>query len=73
MAAGHACGSLGRINGHEALRFQSELVVEPLLTLLQDVGTVLLDRVNSFFARDPGRPKRYTIPISTNVPRSISP
>jgi transposase len=51
IAADHVRGGPGLINEDEALRIEIELAVEPLLALLQDVRTVLLDRVTSLFLR----------------------
>ena len=54
MAAGHVRGGLCLVDEDEALRIEIELVVEPVLALLQDVGPILLNRMpGHFFARDP--------------------
>ena len=51
MAAGHVGGGPGLVNKDQAFRLQIELAVEPCVTLPQDVGTVLLDRVPGLFLR----------------------
>ena len=73
MAAGHVGGGPRLIDEDKALRLQIDLAVEPALTLPQDVGTVLLDRVAGLFLRViPCRAKkRCTVPIPTEVPRSM--
>jgi hypothetical protein len=74
MAAGHVRGRPRLIDEDEALGFEVDLAVEPMLTLPQDVGTVLLDRVAGLFLRViPWRTKkRCTVPIPTRAPRSIN-
>jgi len=49
MAAGHVGGGPGLVDEDEALGFEVELAVEPVLALPQDVGTVLLDRVPGLY------------------------
>jgi len=49
MAAGHVRRSPRLVDEHEAFRFKIDLSVEPVPTLLQDVGTVLPDRVPGLF------------------------
>ena len=49
MAAGHVGGGPGLTDEDEALGFEVDLAIEPVLALPQDVGTVLLDRVPGFF------------------------
>src|SRR5690554_1065839 len=39
------------IDKHEASGFQIDLTIEPVVTLLQDVGSVLLDRMSRLFTR----------------------
>ena len=51
MAAGHVGGRPGFIDEDQALRFEIDLAVEPVMPLLQDVGTVLLDSMASLFLR----------------------
>jgi len=51
MAARHVRCRPGLVDEDEAFRRQIELIVEPALTLLQDVGAVLLDRVPGLFFR----------------------
>jgi hypothetical protein len=51
MAAGHVGGGPGLVDEHEALGFQIELAIEPVLALLQDIGAVLLDGMASLFLR----------------------
>ena len=74
VATGHVGGGPCLVDEDEAFRLQIELVVEPVLALPQDVGAVLLDRVPGLFLRViPCRTKkRCTVPIPTEVPRSIS-
>jgi transposase len=49
VAARHAGGGLGLVDEDEALGFEVDLAVEPMPTLPQDVGMVLLDRVPGLF------------------------
>ena len=74
MTTGHVRGGPGLVDEDEAFRFEIDLAVEPVLTLPQDVGTVLLDRVAGLFLRViPCRTKkRCTVPMPTGAPRSIS-
>jgi hypothetical protein len=74
MAAGHVGGGPSLVDEDEALGFEVDLAIEPVLALSQDVGTVLLDRVPGLFLRViPLRTKnRCTVPIPAVVPRSIS-
>lgn len=51
MAAGHVGGGPGLVDEDEALGFEVDLAVEPVLALPQDVGTVLLDRMPGLFLR----------------------
>ena len=51
MTAGHVRGGPGLVDEDEAFGFEIDLAVEPVLTLLQDVGTVLLNRVAGLFLR----------------------
>ena len=51
MAAGHVGGGPRLVDEDEALGFQVELAVEPVLTLPQDVGAILLNRVPGLFLR----------------------
>jgi hypothetical protein len=51
MAARHVCRGPGLVDEDEALRIEIELTVEPALTLPQDVGATLLDRVPGLFFR----------------------
>lgn len=51
MAAGHVgCGPC-LVDEHKAFGLKVDLAIEPVLTLLQNVGTVLLDSVASLFLR----------------------
>lgn len=43
MAAGHVGSGPGLIDGHETLRLQIVLALEPFMRLLQEIGSVLLD------------------------------
>ena len=74
MAAGHVGRRPGLVDEDQAFWFQIELTVEPMATLLQDVRTVLLDRVPGLFFRVmPWRTKkRCSVPIPTGAPRSIN-
>lgn len=45
MAAGHVRRGLCLVDEDEALRIEIELVVEPVLALLQDVEPILLNRL----------------------------
>jgi hypothetical protein len=51
MTASHVGGGPRLIDEDQALRVEIELAVEPALTLPQDVGPVLLDRVPGLFLR----------------------
>jgi len=51
MAAGHVGRSPGLVDEDEAPGFEVDLAVEPMPTLPQDVGAVLLDRVTGLFLR----------------------
>jgi len=51
MAAGHVGGRPRLVDEDQALGLQIELAVEPVVPLLQDVGTVLLDGMASLFLR----------------------
>jgi hypothetical protein len=51
MAAGHVRRRPRLIDEHQALWIQVELIVEPSLSLVQNVGSVLLDRVAGLFLR----------------------
>lgn len=51
MAAGHVRRCPGLVDEDKALGLKIELSVEPVLTLPQDIGTVLLDRVSDLFLR----------------------
>ena len=51
MAAGHVGRGPGLVDEDEPFGFQIELPVEPVMPLLQDVGTVLLDSMASLFLR----------------------
>ena len=51
MAAGHVGGGPCLIDEDKAIGFQIGLAVEPVMPLLQDVGTVLLDSMASLFLR----------------------
>lgn len=64
MAAGHVRRGLCLVDEDEALRIEIELVVEPVLALLQDVGPILLNRMPGHFLRViPRRAKeQYTVP-----------
>ncbi len=74
VTAGHIGGGQGLVYEDEAFGFEVELAVEPVMPLLQDVVTVLLDSVPGLFLRViPCRAKkRCTVPIPTGAPRSIS-
>ncbi len=54
-AAAMAAGYIGRgpcfVDEHEAFGFQIDLAVEPVVPLLQDIGTILLDCMSSLFLR----------------------
>jgi len=49
VAAGHVSGSPGLVDEYEALGFDVDLAVEPMPTLPQDVGEILLVRVPGLF------------------------
>ena len=49
MAAGHVGGGPGLIDEHETLRLQIDLALEPFITPLQDVGSVLLEGIASLY------------------------
>lgn len=49
MAAGHVGGGPRLVDEGEAFGSKVDLSVKPVLTLPQDVGTVLLDRVAGLF------------------------
>ena len=49
VTAGHVGGGPSLVDEDEAFGFEIDLTVEPVLTLPQDVGTVLLDRVAGLF------------------------
>ena len=51
MTTGHVRGSPCLVNEDQAFRIEIDLAVKPVLTLPQDVGTVLLDRVGGLFLR----------------------
>jgi len=51
MTAGHVGGGPRLVDEDEALGFELDLAIEPVLALPQDVGTVLLDRVPGLFLR----------------------
>ena len=51
MAAGHVRRGPGLVDEDKACRVEIELPLEPLLALLQDVGTILLDSVRGLFLR----------------------
>jgi hypothetical protein len=51
MTAGHVRRRPRLIDEHQALWIQVELIVEPGLSLAQNVGSVLLDRVAGLFLR----------------------
>lgn len=51
MTAGHFSSSPGFIDKHKTLRPQIDLALEPFITRLQDVGSVLLDGMASFLLR----------------------
>ena len=51
MAAGHVGRGPGLVDEDEPFGSQIELPVEPVMPLLQDVGTVLLDSMASLFLR----------------------
>jgi hypothetical protein len=51
MAAGHVGRGPGLVDEDEPFGFQIELAIEPVMPLLQDVGTVLLDSMASLFLR----------------------
>ena len=51
MAAGHVGGSPGLVDKDKALGLEIGLPVEPVMPLLQDIGTVLLDSMASLFLR----------------------
>ena len=51
VAAGHVGGGPGLIDENQAFRFEIDLTLEPVVPLLQDVGTVLLDCMASLFLR----------------------
>lgn len=49
MAADHVSGGPGLVDEDEALGFEVDLAIEPVLALPQDVGTVMLDRGSGLF------------------------
>ena len=49
MAARHVGRGPGFVDENQLVRVQIELAVEPVMAPLQDVGTVLLDRVTGLF------------------------
>jgi len=51
MAARHVGRGPGFVDEDEAVRVEVELVLEPGLALLQDVGAILLGRVSGLFLR----------------------
>lgn len=51
MTAGHVVGGPSFIDEDQASWFEIDLPLEPIMPLLQDVGTVLLDCVASLFLR----------------------
>ena len=51
MGARHVGGRPGLVDEDQPVRVKVELVVEPSLPQLQDVGAVLLDSVRSLFLR----------------------
>jgi hypothetical protein len=51
VTARHVGGGPGLVDEDEAFGFEIDLAVKPVLTLPQDVGTVLLDRVAGLFLR----------------------
>lgn len=51
MAAGHVGGGPRLVDEDQALGVEIELAVEPALTLPQDIGSVLFDRVRGLFLR----------------------
>ncbi len=65
VTAGHIGRGPGLVDEDQALGIEIGLTVEPRLTLPQDVGTVLLDRVPGLFLRVmPRRSKnRHSVPI----------
>jgi len=74
MAARHVGGRPGFVDEHQLLGIEVELAVEPVLALLQDVGTVLLGGVRGLFLRViRWRSKnRHSVPMPTGVPRPAS-
>ena len=51
VIAGHVGGGPGLVDEDEAFGIEVDLTVEPMPTLSQDVGTVLVDRVPGLFLR----------------------
>ena len=51
MAAGHVGRGPGFVDEHEPLGIEVELAIEPFMSLAQDIGAVLLDRMASLFLR----------------------
>jgi transposase len=55
MAAVNVDGGLGLIEEEKALGFEIDLALEPVPTLPQDVGSILLDRLAGLFRVIPYR------------------
>jgi hypothetical protein len=74
MAAGHVRCRPRLVDEHEAFRLQFDLAIEPVLTLLQDIGAVLLDGVAGLFLRVMPRraKKRWRLATETDRPTSAS-
>jgi len=51
MAAGHVGRGPGFVDEDEPFGIEIDLAVEPVMSLLQDIGTVLLDSMASLFLR----------------------
>ena len=74
MAPRHVGGRPGLVDEHQLLGIKVELAVEPVLALLQDVGTVLLGGVRGLFLRVIlwWSKNRHSVPMPTGVPRPAS-
>jgi len=74
VATGHIGRSPGFGDEDQALRFKIELTLEPVMTLLQDIGSILLYRMACLFLRlSPRRTKKRCSPATeTSMPLSAS-
>ncbi len=71
MTARHVGRSPRLVDEDQALRFQFDLAIEPGLPLSQDVGTVLLDCMVSFFARHASADEKAVKPGNENVQANV--